>query len=1085
MGIIQYKYFTKQQQRIFDGLQEIGPAIANFYADAIAMMQPDCFIASKTNFIAHMAREIDAGLRDVFAPLAMKNEKMKLKGLGDKGHVASILVALGKDDPNDEFAKDWFKLATQFPGVAHRHEIHGPSRALEDITELWERYEQILLVLIGSFYALTQRLDQFLSFKTAPTGSMPALHNILQKEKHRSYFFSKLNEPGWLPGLQAEGYFDLKNAPVPKGDPKTITEWWELRYLLNITKIKTSGQQAGIKSIADTILVAYTNGQLVLHPFSIAVLAEIISNHPDYGFSEDVRKFFEKVAATSNEHDLFFIQGFLKETMPKLIAKNDAPALLSIVGFVFGYSTYEEKQFDFFSGEETDPVTRRKPNLDQFQVDEFAGKYGADIIRLIGEQAIAQVAADIKHLDSIANFEFSFIALSSIEDTEQTRHSDGWDRSLLNFIRDYAGLLPASTLTKFLEEWLHEKDSLLQRLAIHLIRTKFADQSAVWWEFISTSNEPLYIHEPFVLMQEHSPAFTPEQMQSTLDWIERITPVYQADGQTDENAVSNRQYNVRRWLSALSSEKPEVKTILDPKKSEYDALNNWKLDHPEYDSYSTTSFGYDMPEEMPDFIKMDIAEQVAFIRNFKTTDANPTADEGIAQVLEQMAAQNPEKYLFSLDEFIPLPSVYAEGIIGGLKIALVNKKLSSIGSVISFAEKKLNDPAFLQEPADGYRSRRGILFRLADFIKTVAVAEDLEVSPEQTEQILQLLIALLENPDYQDKDDKIMMRGYIDHSMNSLGGRLHNGLLEICRMYAFKTVAKTETLKWPKLVKDYFTRHLDRTGNAAKDYSIILGSRLPLIIYLDKQWVYQHFDRIFNPKDEQQYEYTLGSAISGLYNANKDVYNLFKEKGTFKMILDRYTENDERLNRVMYYGLLEWQHWGVAVDDPASIISMVLQKKIPAQFADLIEVFEREPSTDYDLAKKLWRKMLDTIGTNPGFDSVLGYLLTLVKLTDTLGKENYDLVLETIHKISKESRSISVFARNIFALADTDLDKAAEIVQQIFEKNLAKPYYDAELNAFVRKLFTSGKKDKANAICIAISETGSFVLKDIYDEFNL
>src|SRR4051812_47778167 len=100
---------TPQQTKIYEGLKQIGEAIANFYLDAITLIDPMCEMPSKANLIAHLAREIDGGIRDAFSPTQRKVEKEKElrdQGLKDVGHFASILVLLGKEDIKNNIANE-------------------------------------------------------------------------------------------------------------------------------------------------------------------------------------------------------------------------------------------------------------------------------------------------------------------------------------------------------------------------------------------------------------------------------------------------------------------------------------------------------------------------------------------------------------------------------------------------------------------------------------------------------------------------------------------------------------------------------------------------------------------------------------------------------------------------------------------------------------------------------------------------------------------------------------------------------------------------------------------------------------------
>ena len=57
---------TPRQVEIYRNLKDIGPEIAAFYLDGIKILQ-NKELETATNLLAHVAREIDGGLRDVLA----------------------------------------------------------------------------------------------------------------------------------------------------------------------------------------------------------------------------------------------------------------------------------------------------------------------------------------------------------------------------------------------------------------------------------------------------------------------------------------------------------------------------------------------------------------------------------------------------------------------------------------------------------------------------------------------------------------------------------------------------------------------------------------------------------------------------------------------------------------------------------------------------------------------------------------------------------------------------------------------------------------------------------------------------------
>lgn len=66
---------TDRQLEIHKGLKAIGPEIAQFYLDGIQLI--DSSLGTKSNLLAHILREIDGGLRDIFEQKQLKKRVPK------------------------------------------------------------------------------------------------------------------------------------------------------------------------------------------------------------------------------------------------------------------------------------------------------------------------------------------------------------------------------------------------------------------------------------------------------------------------------------------------------------------------------------------------------------------------------------------------------------------------------------------------------------------------------------------------------------------------------------------------------------------------------------------------------------------------------------------------------------------------------------------------------------------------------------------------------------------------------------------------------------------------------------------------
>ena len=198
------------QMDIYKGLKSLRDDIADLYLDGVEIFNSHDF-RTKSNLLAHCAREIDGGLRDILSPKKeQKTTKENLMNGGD--HVASILTALNCD-PKSEIAEEWFGVSKKFHKYAHRDAKRGKVRDPSEFEELWRRYEQILLQLIGTYYNFLNRVDRIISFEEPSNEILNSLDNLFKNKALYAYFFANLKFPKWLKPLKDRGYFDLNNIP--------------------------------------------------------------------------------------------------------------------------------------------------------------------------------------------------------------------------------------------------------------------------------------------------------------------------------------------------------------------------------------------------------------------------------------------------------------------------------------------------------------------------------------------------------------------------------------------------------------------------------------------------------------------------------------------------------------------------------------------------------------------------------------------------------------------------------------------------------------------------------------------------------
>lgn len=1076
---------TEKQTKIHKGLSEIGPEIANFYIDAIRLVDPSCTIASKANLIAHLAREIDGGLRDILAPAEKKKEKEKELSGPDKGHFASILVALGKDK-NDPLANEWLSIATHFAKIAHRR---GPHKASKDTTEillLWERYEEILSRLIGSFYSITDRLDHFATLDSPTDEILNALDNILSNEKYANYFFVKLNKPGWVEPLAQRGYFDIKSAPKIAQPGYFPGIWFSIQFLLNVAKTKDTGTAPLIDKIVRQIQKDYAATNLQLSPYTINDISNLILELEDHSFDETDSLFFEKfTVARANGAWLFFAHDLSKKLPTKLIAKGDKAGAMAFLKYFFGIHYFKEEGF-MWEDLEIEGNTRAVPLMETFLYKEFIESHSKPMTELLRLENIRTVAEKLKQLQDSNSFELSTASLPSIEISEQTHMMSEWPHYFVDYIVAAVTRLNDEELKEITQEFIYSDTQVLQRIGFHLVRLNYLLLKDVFWQFIETTSltSDVYIHEPFLLLNERSPEFDVKEFASIVRWIEDIQKLEMKD-EDPERIQQTKDYYCKRWLSALHAGNDEIKKLLNQKVQEYNERYPYDISHPEFDGYSTTRFGFDRPIADEEFNSMPTDDQVQFIKSFKPAHDGDTSDEGLAEQLRESVIEKPENYIFGLDKFLEVSPIYTQDLLEGLTKTIRKGALTDFNLVLDFIEKVLVSEEFKTKPETRIDYRRAFVSEAGEFAKTVVLNQErFSLTSEDLKRILILLIKLLSLDEFKDHNETIS-HDYSTHVLNSTQGRLHLALLEATLLWA-KLFAGEKEVKWPDEVKLYFTSRMNRNSPADKDYSMILGQQLHNFLWLDKLWVEENILGIFPGGNPVHEEYSLSSALSIYLRPYKNIYDLFLKYALFDKAIGMYSTASGSLESLCNYALYEWRFWEGDKLEDKSILNKILANNNENQIYQLIYSVWKNKILTKDQTIDLWNKIISIADKDKNkFRPVFRALTWLVDIVDNLSDETTSLLNQSIDNFEHNDREAYQLSRTIFRLADTNIKNAGSLLLHILTTTDINPYSTTELQGFVEKFYQAGHIEIANDICHYIGDRkGSLILKGIFEKYN-
>lgn len=1076
---------TTQQTKIYEGLKQIGEAIANFYLDAVSFVDPSCTIPSKANLIAHLAREIDSGIREAFSPMEKKAEidkDLTDKGHEKVGHFASILALLGKKDPKDALAIEWFKIAKKFPTLAHHHKIYKASLSSDEITHLWNKYEKILFIIIGSFYGITNRLDGLLNHFPTTKDGLTILKNLVVISENASYFFGKLTNTMALDTLQGEGYFNIENAPKPNKEGIVI-EWYPLRYLLNILTTEDIAVANKIAALVNNITKAYIDERIQLYTFSISILIDIIVNLKDYPFSLQSKEFFKKINEKTIQPAWNFYSTSLLEKGPEKYLKNsDKESIENLLDYVFSFIISIRLGVMFLDVKLRDEVDIHF-FVEDYLVSKFTKEHGKNIVELLGKSAIDICIEKINKIKETDPYSFSEMDFPSIEVTSQTRIHNRWLTELLNFIRDYACYLLPEERDRLIADLIESDTEILRRLGLHFIRINFASYQNYWWKFISEHDiDDINIHEPYIIIQQTSNTYTSEQIKLTIDWIERIKEI--EVNVENYSAKDNRYLNIRKWLSAFNEIAKNTNDYLKGKISYYNSLNDGNFDHPEYTSYYTSYVRGGLPKDADQFQNLSVEEQITYMNVFKPDYFNNITENGLKNLIASSVKNNPEKYLDKLKQFIPLQAIYVAGVIEGITSAIYSSKILDYTAILDFVEQEIASESFNSETKGERGYTHQLVSSIIRLLKALVETKPLfDFTHEDLLRLEKISIVLLRNEAFFDKDENIN-HSHLDHILNSLQGQSLEALLKITATWAEKFSVEGSTKKWNITTEEYFTSRLSRKENADKNFSIVLGVYLSWFIHFDKNWVYSNANQIFDKGNSQHFRYTLYGCFSNFLELDRRLYDFLTANNLFTSAIDEFTIEGREVDSLSTYALWEWYFLKKEPIDDNSILYKIIHNKNYQQLSSLIQITKRSKWFGNYEKKFIVKELLKTINNIESLNQIYAKLLWLLEDVNELNEEVADLVKTISQDLINSSPNLYSYMQHIFKLADSNLALAGNIIASILRSKQIIALYDKSLVVFTNKLYDAGYKGAADEICILVSEKKSLLLKELYHKHS-
>ena len=1093
---------SPRQAEIHRNLQAIGPEIAAFYLSGVKVLQDDN-LETSSYLLAHIAREIEGGLRDVLSTDPEKRKiqkqlkKTDLGNLSDRiGHIASILAALDIDDLQAPIAKKWIGVATEFHRFAHRHGAWESPRSKETFVPLWREFEDVLTELVGSYFNLLSRLDRILDYEEPTQEIIKTLPYLLAFEARRVYFFTKLDSPGWLEPLKDAGWFDPKKRPIHQDEPDQSeyyrsSVWDALKYVEKVANhTRESPCEKTFNILADIVntIVDYTND----------IGGSIASDHTDWRVITIICTL--PIEQIESRHITFVGTSLRSKSGPTLIdsAIGDTvlPKLLNGGAKELTLALLENMlDAEVVHGD-------IKAVMDEYWLADALQKHEQAISELCGIEVVQIACARIQALIDEGAYSFNVVVEidSSASDSPHRRYAEllvgltsrllrsvKFDNRVKKIVKD---LLQEGLAVSYNDPLKKEGRTVFGRIAFSVITHHYEDLKHLFWEWEGNPLEEFGIKPAiYQLIKTHCFTFEKDEFDQILRWIESYQSSSNRDD--DEESLKTEALKKREWLSALMETNNE-KVVSAYQK--YQRINPRKIKHPGFSRWTEVGWGYTSPITVDVLSGMSNAQIAEFLNGFKQDEiAGPSepSEEGLREVIEEYVAANPQRFTDGLQPFCDVHLRYQYSLLQGFLKAWRDKKEFDWTALLKFIHQILSSEPFWDEQREtGLNYRDWVLSVVADLVtdgtKNDKYAFDVQLLP-LAEEILLILVGKVksESPVIATGDGIQTVDLPLTFS-GSVKGKTFTAMVDYALRFA-RTNNIEQGSRWPLSIKREFNNRLDRSIEPSIGFSFALGAYLPNLLYLDKEWVISNIDNIF-PQQEENYWRVAFSGYLFYSDIREELYCLLKAHGHYQKGLNTDFTNTEVQKQLVAHVCTAWIEDSETLNDKASLIHELINSENPNHLSHLVHFFWRQrdnlPEKMKAKVRPTWRALYESLSQKEDigkYEAVLSKLSGWVALVDTIDAE----VLKWLKMSTQYIRGLTdsaFFVEELLPHATKTPAEVGNIYLGMLTHNIY-PYHDQEhIQEIIRALYRTGHTEVADRICNLYGAAGFDFLRSLYDE---
>ena len=1090
---------------ILDSLKLIKPELAVFYKDGLRLKKVS--LDSKSYILAHLLREIDSGLREVFdrkiniietkcencghTVRSIKDNafKKKSRALFDEfkneydgfdylkevtydkfkkysGHAYSILSSFHLSI-NEHIAKEYIMIAIWFHKYAHMNRGADSSiRKESDIIKMWEKFEAVLYELFN--YIKYDNIDKILKISNPTSSDIQKVRLIQKTNFHRNYFWGRLNYVNWLEPLYKDGYFAGANNPEPIfiESTKEYKEptWIELAYIQNVAYQLSQNADADFSIIINIIddICSYRNpgGKRIVNYNTDSVIIFLISILPLHKIGQ--KHFNYLTTIIKSENSSLYSDDFQKRFINKFIAANDKKNLLRCLSIIL------------LNRKKRGLIESYRSLLDRYFLYEFIDSKNEDIIRICGiegfkviEKVLKKVAKD--HLYNI----------TTIEDHYQNgQNLDNFSHQVVRFVREYLLKLSCDDmLIRIISEYLNkDRITIYPRIAYFIINSRYEKLNHLFWSVDFNPLKNIYNnHELFELLDKHSSTFSKDQINRVLAWIDEVDDYFEFDGKT--HPLPSK----KMWLTALiKTEKASVIAAYEKAKTIYP----YEIEHPGFSGWMESVYGNVSPLNYDSVRKMDLSEIINYYSDYEEKPSNhrsitdPTI-EGLGDIIKHDIKNNISKYTFDIEDIATAPIGFQSSWIVGLwHYCYDNKTLIDSENVLSLIYSIISDDKFKNGYVDDEMLRnRNKMFahRVLSLLNCGLDCHGNMFNTAYLPIVKKIILTIYDNDSNVEKvEDRDITSKYI----NSYSGELYDALIEYNVVTAYKSEAPLEA-RWDNDIRQVLDGEYSK-GYINPLFYYALGKGYYSLFWLDTHWA----DKILSIEKNDNW---IGFMV-GFHIYHKTVTQIFEDLCNTGQY-DRFLANRESFDLIMQKMVIQYMCVAYYYDKinfnlDSPLFVKVLNEKNASDYENIIQFFDmKNEQIPIEKIRDLWRVMYEL---NKELDNevsryFIGESYRWLDFFDDIEDEIKKWMLLSVANLQPFASSQVI--RKLVGYTKKNPTEVGELLFALVSAESKIPSH-SKLEKLVEELFESGNTEVAKQISNECLRKGYLGLREIVQRYE-